>query len=370
MALLLPAIQKVREAANRMICANNLKQIAIASHDYHADYGMLPPGLLGGSAQRGPLGAWWNQFGVGQDVGCLFKILPYVEGDNIKALFHFGAANTGGNGLTQPWEGDDVNIGGFTSNERWFIPATGANPNWFGAQAKVKLFTCPSDDLYNSDPTTYVLVGLTFLYDGSTPNWFVGEPWAWAYVASPNATWNAFGRTNYLPCDGLSGQDGSGGAAGFDPCAAYEGCFGNRSKLTLGQLTQQDGTANTFLFGETLGGSGVGARDSVILWVGCCCMGTGAGLGPGNLPNEDRAPNGWDPVNGPDVGAAWWRFSSRHAAGCNFAYGDGHIGVVKFKGTRPITVVAGQNLTNGYMLLAQLAGRKDGYNMDTSLLTE
>src|SRR5215204_5752032 len=84
MALLLPAIQKVREAANKMICASNLRQIGVASHNYHTDYGKLPPGYYGplhrnggtnvspdASPQRGP----W--------VGCLVPLLPYLEGDNL-----------------------------------------------------------------------------------------------------------------------------------------------------------------------------------------------------------------------------------------------------------------------------------------------
>src|SRR5688500_9959163 len=47
MALLLPAVHKVREAANKMICASNLRQIAIALHNYENSFEKLPPGYLG-----------------------------------------------------------------------------------------------------------------------------------------------------------------------------------------------------------------------------------------------------------------------------------------------------------------------------------
>src|SRR5213593_4845147 len=76
-ALLLPAVQKVREAANRMKCANNLKQIGLAAHNFHDTHKHLPPGI--GYFPTSPNGA----FGTG-----FFHLLPYLEQDNLyyKAL--------------------------------------------------------------------------------------------------------------------------------------------------------------------------------------------------------------------------------------------------------------------------------------------
>ena len=81
-ALLLPAVQKVREAANRLSCKNNLKQIGLAFHSHHETYGFFPadgwdwntpPTYLNGQPAMGRQ----------QQAGWGFQILPYLEGDNV-----------------------------------------------------------------------------------------------------------------------------------------------------------------------------------------------------------------------------------------------------------------------------------------------
>lgn len=69
-ALLLPAVQAAREAARRMQCANNLKQVGLGLLNYESGHGMFPPGGLKGTS-------WW------------VRILPYIEQANISEKFNF-----------------------------------------------------------------------------------------------------------------------------------------------------------------------------------------------------------------------------------------------------------------------------------------
>jgi prepilin-type N-terminal cleavage/methylation domain-containing protein/prepilin-type processing-associated H-X9-DG protein len=101
-SLLLPAVQKVREAANRLSCANNLKQLGLALHQYHLNNGSFPPGMY----MTGELEDAWA-------TGYTY-LLPYVEQENLQRLYHFDA----------PWY---------------------AAVNYVAVGIEVKLFYCPSN---------------------------------------------------------------------------------------------------------------------------------------------------------------------------------------------------------------------------------
>jgi hypothetical protein len=265
------------------------------------------------------------------------------------------------------------NTPGPTENWWQLTPSASALQNQAAAQAKLKMFECPSDDLRNQTPTVGVLAGTVWFYDGtSTPNWWVAEPWAGYYpINVTTGFWPALGRTNYAVCGGGSGAALKTATAG-DIFARYEGCFKNNSQLTLGQLTVQDGTSNTILLGETTGGSRIPVCDYVLPWIAPGCISTGAGLGRGNLPSEDYMTNGWDPNNRSPRGASWYHFSGMHTAGVQFAMGDGSIRTIRYGNTLPpaanITTATALNLD--YMILMQISGKNDGLNQDTSSISE
>jgi prepilin-type N-terminal cleavage/methylation domain-containing protein len=83
--LLLPAVQKVREAAARTKCTNNLKQIGIAFHAHHDTFGAFPSGGLGPGAARTFSGTTPANY-TNQAWGWCYQILPFIEQTNLWQL--------------------------------------------------------------------------------------------------------------------------------------------------------------------------------------------------------------------------------------------------------------------------------------------
>src|SRR5579859_6984827 len=81
--LLLPAVQKVRAAAARTQCANNLKQLGLALHGFHDAYGSFPPGQVKGALPE------WGIPVAGLNHGWAPFILPYVEEQNLYNTYHW-----------------------------------------------------------------------------------------------------------------------------------------------------------------------------------------------------------------------------------------------------------------------------------------
>lgn len=273
MALLLPAVQKVREAANRMKCGNNLKQLGIAAHNYHGDFKRLPPGWLGPMQMlppypTGPVNP--SSPPPGQLTGTLTFLLPYVEQDNvyrpIPAIF------------------TDVSVSG----PPWYSDAT----TFQMARTKIPMFLCPSDSTTDQTQNTMVIFETWAISPG------LGTGRGWFFSGS---TGQSLGKTNYA---GVAGGLGKVDDPGWD---RWVGCFYNRSKVELGQITTKDGTSNTLMFGEGLGDIGTNnVRNFSWGWIGY-----------GSVPVAWGIPN--------DPPGLWYTFSSRHVAGVQFCFADGSV---------------------------------------------
>ncbi len=201
-ALLLPAVQSAREAARRMQCANNLKQMGLAFHNHHSAFNRFQSGGWGWS--------WIGEPDRGTDKaqpgGWIFNSLGYVEQENLR---NQGLGQTG---------------------------ATRVNSLKLRAQTAVNIFNCPS----RRQPKAYT--------DNSS-----------YYSSAGNVAPGKSGRTDYAAnCGDQNRNEVSPGpssiAQGDDPNYGWTDvsiesgiCF-QRSEIGIGDI--RDGTTNTYLVGE------------------------------------------------------------------------------------------------------------------------
>ncbi len=88
-ALLLPAVQAAREAARRIQCSNNLKQIGLAFHSYHSQHDCFPPGLLSLPNLQGSMNLW------------TLEVLPFLEQGSLANSYNFNISSVGPGGINQ-----------------------------------------------------------------------------------------------------------------------------------------------------------------------------------------------------------------------------------------------------------------------------
>ena len=141
-ALLLPAVQYSREAARRLQCTNNLKQLGLASHHFQDTFGRFAPGLL--ASKKNPVS------GPGQGVGTLPFLMPFMELQSVRDEFDIT--------IDVKWHPWDDPKPPAPANLLPFWNAA-APKTWAAAQAKIAHFLCPSVNAENSDDVSGASMG-------------------------------------------------------------------------------------------------------------------------------------------------------------------------------------------------------------------
>jgi prepilin-type N-terminal cleavage/methylation domain-containing protein/prepilin-type processing-associated H-X9-DG protein len=319
--LLLPAVQKVREAAARISCGNNLHQWALAIHNYHDAYGCIPPHNITGNYNYDASGnpqSYYNytSFFVG--------LLPFVELDNGYRLWdpHQGYSD---------WYADPS-----------MYDITGGIVRVYQKQAarevRSKVFTCPSrrsgDELSLQTPA---LDGGVTQQGHGTGTGGTGGGGAIGYY-QPGAVSDYAGNIGTYGSPDVNNGWGiwwSGDANGVIIRGTGDDNLDGspfRSQITIASIT--DGTSNTFLMGEKhvpvghLGDPAWGDASCYNgYWIPFSCRLAGyadpLALGPNDLSWSGGGPN-----DGGDSEQAR-RFGSWHPGVCGFAFCDGSVRFIK-----------------------------------------
>jgi prepilin-type N-terminal cleavage/methylation domain-containing protein/prepilin-type processing-associated H-X9-DG protein len=303
--LLLPAVQKVRESANRTKCSNNLHQLGVALHAYYGVYQHFPPGGKGYGWCQSPSGV--SASGVPNNYfadkiilnqnGLIF-LLPYVEQENLYKQLNLNAAT-----------GDCVegNTGCCPIVKGTGTLAVGAVPSGNAAVVSVRLsiFNCPSD---NGDPT---------LPPDSPSHIYYG-------ISSTAQTSLRGQKTNYDFCTSSNYSCNAWTAAPVN-----RRMFGENSTTRTSDVT--DGLSNTIAMGEELFNVYNG-RCNAWGYRGWVQVGIDPALGINihsygalQLPSNEAG--------------SWAEPGSMHPGGCNFLFGDG---AVRFISEATSTTLLGQ----------------------------
>ncbi len=306
--LLLPAVQKVREAAARMKCSNNLKQIGLALHNYHDANERFPPG---GAHDQPPFGTAGTLGYVHYGSSWLVYLLPHVEQDNVFRGLKF--------------DGDSGY--GHATNWRAFN------------NARVPVYLCPSSPLEPMVQTTIVGAhpGSGATYQRLQPS-YAGISGADNSVLPTETRVNGGGPPSWDPANGCC----SGGRV------SAGGLLHPNSRVRMAAVT--DGLSNTLLVSEssdyltTLNGTREGWHAGVH---GFTIGATNDGVPPNyfGAPGRDaRAPNlltiryeinrktGWPnyPGDCQNLGVCQnsgtnTPLTSAHPGGVNALFGDGSV---------------------------------------------
>jgi prepilin-type N-terminal cleavage/methylation domain-containing protein/prepilin-type processing-associated H-X9-DG protein len=296
--LLLPAVQKVREAANRMSCSNNLKQIALACHNYNDVNTYLPPGM------------------DKQEVGCLVYLLPFIEQQNAFNNFSF-----------------DPQYPLYWSNPINRPKTTGTDdvprpPALYACEPTIKTYLCPSVPQNTTTALLAVEYGIPNRNYPLLPG--VNDKKGQGHLFSSAPGRLVMGRSNYLGCGGYNLSN--------NPLlnSKYRGLFGYKQMTKISAVP--DGTSNTLFFLEYAGGQvnwGPPPNNGGIPsgWV---TGGWGAGfnyLDFGLCPNGDSGdpahplnPNCANPDFNQTNALSYGTFGSMHTSNqINVAYADGSV---------------------------------------------
>ncbi|MCS7015110.1 MAG: DUF1559 domain-containing protein [Gemmatales bacterium] len=280
LALLLPAIQRVREASNRMRCGNNLKHLSVAVHNYVNDWKILP--------RTGNVNNNSGCCDANQPQWCFFaRLLPYFERSDL--FDRIRSADPSGMG----------NIDNTTINQATFGNPGSTNPALNPLATQLDFMFCPSDRAR----AIGVRGAVNFSVQVAMINYggVEGSNWCWS-----SAGYN-FTDPNKNDCNGLDNGNGMFYRADV------------RERITLTDVT--DGTAYTFMIGER----------SPELDQHCCtwvysnmCTATCA-----IPPNACMLPNMAAPCSGIGQWQERYSFRSRHPGGTQFVMADSSIRFIR-----------------------------------------